>query len=92
MVGHHGTSLLLLQVFKTGVTHYFSMEPAKRDFGYDPEPKTLEGVVKWFRERGHGRRRKRTGAKRSWLTSVLIYVLFILALFLVLMAYLPVVH
>lgn len=75
------------------MTHYFSMEAAKRDFGYVPEPKTLEGVVKWFRERGHGsKRRKRTGAKRSWLTSVLIYVVFILALFLVLMAYLPVAH
>ena len=74
------------------MTHYFSMEAAKRDFGYVPEPRTLEGVVKWFRERGHGRRRKRTRTGPSWLTSVLIYVLFVFALFLVFMAFLPVAY
>ena len=76
------------------MTHYFSMEAAKRDFGYVPEPRTLEGVVKWFRERGHGRRRRRrrTRTGRSWLTSVLIYVMFVFALFLVFMAFLPVAY
>ena len=46
-------------MYKVGVTHYFSIGQAARDFGYEPEPKTLNGVVKWFKDRGHGRQRKR---------------------------------
>ncbi|CAI8024652.1 Short-chain dehydrogenase/reductase family 42E member 1, partial [Geodia barretti] len=43
------------EVLKTGVTHYFSLEKARRDFGYDPQPHNLSGVVTWFRDRGKGR-------------------------------------
>lgn len=82
--------LALLQVLKTGVTHYFSMAAANRDFGYTPEPRTLEGAVKWFRERGHGRR---MGTQRSsWLTSLIFYSVLLLALFFIIMGFLPVVH
>nr|XP_061820549.1 short-chain dehydrogenase/reductase family 42E member 1-like [Nerophis lumbriciformis]XP_061820550.1 short-chain dehydrogenase/reductase family 42E member 1-like [Nerophis lumbriciformis] len=45
------------EVYKTGVTHYFSMAKAKAQLGYRPEEQTLDEVVEWFRSRGHGRKR-----------------------------------
>ena len=45
-----------LQVYKTGVTHYFSIKKAQEHFGYAPESHDMSGVVKYFRDRGHGRR------------------------------------
>lgn len=47
----------LFQVYKVGVTHYFCMDKAKHELGYAPQKKSLEGVVMWFKERGHGRRK-----------------------------------
>lgn len=44
------------EVYKTGVTHYFSMAKAKADFGYEPREYNLDEVVQWFRRRGHGRK------------------------------------
>lgn len=43
------------EVLKTGVTHYFSMKEALQDFGYRPEHRSLDEVVAWFKERGHGK-------------------------------------
>ncbi|NXY81566.1 D42E1 reductase, partial [Alcedo cyanopectus] len=42
------------EVYKTGVTHYFSMEKARRELGYDPQQYSLNEVVEWFRSQGHG--------------------------------------
>ena len=44
-------SFLWFQVFKTGVTHYFSLDKARSHFEYDPQPRDLSGVVQWFRDR-----------------------------------------
>lgn len=44
------------EVYKTGVTHYFSMEKAKRELGYKPKPHDLQDVVEWFKSHGHGRK------------------------------------
>lgn len=44
------------EVYKTGVTHYFSLEKAKKELGYEAQPFDLQEVVKWFQARGHGRR------------------------------------
>lgn len=44
------------EVYKTGVTHYFSLEKAKKELGYEPQPFDLQEVVEWFKVRGHGRR------------------------------------
>lgn len=44
------------EVYKTGVTHYFSLEKAKKELGYEAQPFDLQEVVKWFQTRGHGRR------------------------------------
>ncbi|XP_066493719.1 short-chain dehydrogenase/reductase family 42E member 1 [Tiliqua scincoides] len=44
------------EVYKTGVTHYFSMEKAKRELGYEPKSHDLQDVVEWFKSRGHSRK------------------------------------
>lgn len=44
------------EVYKTGVTHYFSLEKAKKELGYEPRPFNLQEVVEWFKAHGHGRR------------------------------------
>lgn len=54
-----------LQVYKTGVTHYFSMREAREDFSYTPEHRNLEGVVEWFRLRGHGKNPQSGGPWRT---------------------------
>uniref|UniRef100_A0A8D2E324 Short chain dehydrogenase/reductase family 42E, member 1 n=1 Tax=Sciurus vulgaris TaxID=55149 RepID=A0A8D2E324_SCIVU len=43
------------EVYKTGVTHYFSLEKARRELGYEPQPFDLREVVEWFKAQGHGR-------------------------------------
>ncbi|XP_060898008.1 short-chain dehydrogenase/reductase family 42E member 1 [Labrus mixtus] len=43
------------EVYKTGVTHYFSMAKAKVELGYEPQEHNLDEVVQWFRSRGHGK-------------------------------------
>lgn len=43
------------EVYKTGVTHYFSLEKAKKELGYEPQLFDLQEVVDWFRAHGHGR-------------------------------------
>ena len=78
-------------MYKTGVTHYFSIERARRDFGYEPEPKTLEGVVKWFRERGHGCVNDKT-RKSSKLWTLFVNVLLAVVIFALIMSFIPIVN
>ncbi|XP_062966166.1 short-chain dehydrogenase/reductase family 42E member 1 [Cynocephalus volans] len=47
--------LTCAEVYKTGVTHYFSLEKAKKELGYEPQPFDLQDVVEWFKAHGHGR-------------------------------------
>lgn len=47
--------LTCTEVYKTGVTHYFSLEKAKKELGYEAQPFDLQEVVEWFKARGHGR-------------------------------------
>ncbi|NWJ10129.1 D42E1 reductase, partial [Crypturellus undulatus] len=42
------------EVYKTGVTHYFSMEKARKELGYKPQQFNLNEVVEWFRSQGCG--------------------------------------
>lgn len=77
------------EVFKTGVTHYFSMKKAKRDFGYEPEPRTLDGVIQWFKERGHGVTSKKP-VGRSTVTSVLFYLALAVVVVMLVFSALPV--
>ncbi|KAK2571853.1 Short-chain dehydrogenase/reductase family 42E member 1, partial [Acropora cervicornis] len=43
------------EVYKTAVTHYFSMEKARSHLGYNPQKYTLDGVIQHFKKTGHGR-------------------------------------
>ena len=82
-------------MYKTGVTHYFSIERARSDFGYEPEPKTLEGVVEWFKERGHGRWSKgnnKKARKSSKLWTLFVNVLLAVVTFALIMSFIPTVN
>lgn len=74
------------EVYKTGVTHYFSMAKAKAELGYEPEEHDLDEVVQWFRSRGHGNK-----PHASSLLRLLVDVLFVAASVAVAMSFLPVV-
>lgn len=57
LVGHVYNFQPLLtrtEVYKTGVTHYFSMEKAKKELGYKPQKYSLNEVVEWFKSQGCG--------------------------------------
>lgn len=47
--------LTCTEVYKTGITHYFSLQKAKKELGYEAQPFDLQEVVEWFKARGHGR-------------------------------------
>jgi len=72
------------EVYKTGVTHYFSMAKAKRELGYEPQEHNLDEVVQWFRSRGHGKK-----LHSSSLSRLLLDVLFVFALVAVGLSFLP---
>ncbi|XP_057687031.1 short-chain dehydrogenase/reductase family 42E member 1 isoform X2 [Corythoichthys intestinalis] len=74
------------EVYKTGVTHYFSMAKAEAQLGYRPKEYDLDQVVHWFRSRGHGRKRQNSSIGR------LVVNLIIVAAFMVaVLSFLPVV-
>ncbi|XP_062474296.1 short-chain dehydrogenase/reductase family 42E member 1 [Pezoporus occidentalis] len=57
LVGHVYNFQPLLtrtEVYKTGVTHYFSMEKARKELGYEPQQYSLNEVIEWFRSQGCG--------------------------------------
>ena len=66
------------------------MKKAKQDFGYEPEPRTLDGVIRWFKERGHGVTKKKP-AGRSRVASFLIYLALAVAVIALVFGALPVV-
>lgn len=76
------------EVYKTGVTHYFNISRARQDFGYNPEPKTLDGVVQWFKDRGHGALTKRS--QHRWIYTLIVNVVLVIAASAVLLSFLPV--
>ncbi|XP_006888867.1 PREDICTED: short-chain dehydrogenase/reductase family 42E member 1 [Elephantulus edwardii] len=66
------------EVYKSGVTHYFSLDKARRELGYEAQPFSLEEVVEWFRARGHGRQ-PQSPASSSFVRDALLAVLLITA-------------
>ncbi|XP_076593177.1 short-chain dehydrogenase/reductase family 42E member 1 [Chaetodon auriga] len=78
--------LTCTEVYKTGVTHYFSMAKAKAELGYEPQEHSLDEVVQWFRSRGHGKK-----SHSSFLRRSLIDVLFVAAFVAVALSFLPLV-
>ncbi|XP_047187466.1 short-chain dehydrogenase/reductase family 42E member 1 isoform X1 [Scophthalmus maximus] len=74
------------EVYKTGVTHYFSMAKAKAELGYEPQTHNLDEAVQWFRCRGHGKK-----SPKSFLGSFLLNFLFVAASVALALSFLPVV-
>ncbi|XP_053172809.1 short-chain dehydrogenase/reductase family 42E member 1 [Scomber japonicus] len=74
------------EVYKTGVTHYFSMAKAKAELGYDPQRHNLDEVVQWFRSRGHGKKCHSSVVSR-FVRNVLVVAAFVA----VALSFLPVV-
>lgn len=74
------------EVYKTGVTHYFSMAKAKAELGYEPQEYNLDEVVEWFKRRGHGKKHHNLTLKR-WIFDAMLVVAFVA----VALSYLPVV-
>lgn len=74
------------EVYKTGVTHYFSMAKAKVELGYDPQEYNLDEVVEWFRGRGHGKNRH-----RSFTSRLLLNIFFVTAFVAAALSFLPLV-
>ncbi|CAL8243307.1 unnamed protein product [Lota lota] len=72
------------EVYKTGVTHYFSMAKARAQLGYEPREHDLTEAVQWFRSRGHGRRPGRSALGPLLLNALLVCGFVALAL-----SYLP---
>ncbi|XP_004600908.2 short-chain dehydrogenase/reductase family 42E member 1 [Sorex araneus] len=66
------------EVYKTGVTHYFSLDKARRELGYEPQPRDLQDVVAWFRAHGHGRSPGDPGGERVR-RALLVLLLLLLA-------------
>lgn len=73
------------EVYKTGVTHYFSMAKAMSDLGYKPQKYDLDEVVHWFKMRGHGRK-----VQNSGLCQFIINIMFVCAFAAVMLSFLPV--
>lgn len=67
------------EVYKTGVTHYFSMRKAQEELGYEPKLYDLEDVVQWFQARGHGKKRSRSSI-RKLILDVFVVVAFVAVL------------
>ncbi|XP_076447537.1 short-chain dehydrogenase/reductase family 42E member 1-like [Babylonia areolata] len=65
------------EVYKTGVTHYFSTEKARRDLGFVPSVQNdLSGVVKHYRTTGHMRGAGSSTSSLYWLVNVLLALAF----------------
>lgn len=67
------------EVYKTGVTHYFSMEKAKKELGYQAQPYSLQEVVEWFKHFGHGRK-KPDNIQNNLIWNIMFVVLLLVAL------------
>ncbi|XP_048210681.1 LOW QUALITY PROTEIN: short-chain dehydrogenase/reductase family 42E member 1 [Perognathus longimembris pacificus] len=72
------------EVYKSGITHYFSLEKAKKELGYEARAYDLRETVEWFKARGHGRRPEHEGL-RYLLWDGLLVLLLVLSL----LAWLP---
>ncbi|GFR84328.1 short-chain dehydrogenase/reductase family 42E member 1-like [Elysia marginata] len=67
------------EVYKTGVTHYFSTEAARNDLGYNPTVQNdLSGVVTFYKKLGR--------VKGHQSSTLLYYVVNIIIIFLIYMA------
>ncbi|CAN2389452.1 3-beta-hydroxy-delta5-steroid dehydrogenase activity, partial [Pristimantis euphronides] len=72
------------EVYKTGVTHYFSIDKAKKELGYQPKLFTMQEVVDWYKAKGYGKKVKKHKSF-NFLWGVVAFVL----LFVMVLAWVP---
>ncbi|KAM3919287.1 short-chain dehydrogenase/reductase family 42E member 1 isoform 2-T2 [Leptodactylus fuscus] len=66
------------EVYKTGVTHFFSISKAKKELGYEPQLFTMQEVVEWYKARGYGKKVKKVKSP-NFLWDVVVFVLLVVA-------------
>ncbi|KAG8562818.1 hypothetical protein GDO81_015828 [Engystomops pustulosus] len=64
------------EVYKTGVTHYFSIDKAKKELEYEPKSYTMQEVVEWYKTRGYGKKVKK-GKSYNIIWDVVVFVLMV---------------
>lgn len=64
------------EVYKTAVTHYFSMKKARSHLGYSPKKYSLDGVVEHFKKTGHGKHRRRPSRLLYHIVNIVIGIMF----------------
>ncbi|XP_063169035.1 short-chain dehydrogenase/reductase family 42E member 1 [Candoia aspera] len=63
------------EVYKTGVTHFFSLAKARRELEYEPQQYSLQEVVEWFQAHGHGQKFGMTSGKHFMRNAVLVFLM-----------------
>lgn len=54
------------EVLKSSGTHWFTVEKARRELGYNPVHHDFKPVVQWFLDRGHGLQLHQRKQRASW--------------------------
>ncbi|XP_069822259.1 short-chain dehydrogenase/reductase family 42E member 1 [Dendropsophus ebraccatus] len=67
------------EVYKTGVTHYFSIDKAKKELGYEPKSFAMQEVVEWYRVRGFGNKVKKVKSS-NFLWDLVVFFLLVVVL------------
>ncbi|XP_032086055.1 short-chain dehydrogenase/reductase family 42E member 1 [Thamnophis elegans] len=68
------------EVYKTGVTHFFSLAKARRELDYKPQHYSLREVVEWFRNHGHSRKFSKSSEKHFIRNAALVFLAAVMAL------------
>lgn len=79
--------LTCTEVYKTGVTHYFSNDKAKKDMGYSPTVQNdMQEAVQWFIDRGHSK------PKKSFIKQLFVDICLAVIFAMFIMSFLPIVR
>ncbi|XP_070808982.1 short-chain dehydrogenase/reductase family 42E member 1 [Pituophis catenifer annectens] len=68
------------EVYKTGVTHFFSLAKARRELDYEPQHYSLCEVVEWFQAHGHGQRFSKSSEKHIIRNAALVFLVAVMVL------------
>jgi len=64
------------EVYKTAVTHYFSMKKARSHLGYNPKKYSLDGVIEHFKKTGHGKHKRPPSRLLYHVVNIIIGIMF----------------
>ena len=63
-------------MYKTAVTHYFSMKKARSHLGYNPKKYSLDGVIEHFKKTGHGKHKRPPSRLLYHVVNIIIGIMF----------------